>query len=100
MGVNTDVTAAPFQPPPVSPGVPASGISSHQNIREMANKAKKQVSTRQQQFLSMVRNNATASQQSPPAPAIAPEQKFANAAAALEANHDLVDKFVSWVLFG
>jgi hypothetical protein len=31
---------------------------------------------------------------------MSPEQKFANAAAALEAKHDVVDRFVDWVLFG
>jgi hypothetical protein len=108
MGVNTDATAVPFQPPPAMPGLPASGINNRQDIRGMANKAKQNVSARQQQFLSMVRNNATPSQQAQqapaqmpaPAPVMSPEQKFANAAAALEAKHDVVDRFVDWVLFG
>ena len=102
MGVNTDAPAVPFQPLPPQPGVLATGINNRQDIRGMANKAKQQVSSRQQQFLSMVRNNATPPQpqQPVPTPTVTPEQKFASAAAALEANHELVDRFVSWVLFG
>jgi len=93
MGVITDQPAVPFMPQAPKPGIPPSGIGNQPNIRGMANRAKGAVSERQRQFSAMMNDSAQQPQQTP-------VQKYANAAAALEANHDIVDRFVDWVLFG
>jgi len=41
MGVSTDATAVPFKPLPPQPGMPPSGIAAQNNIRGIANQAKK-----------------------------------------------------------
>jgi hypothetical protein len=106
MGVSTDATAVPFKPLPPQPGVPPSGIAQQNNIRGIANQAKKQVSERQQRFLSMASNNATPSaiqtqpiQQQAPATAPTAQGMYVQAAMKLADNHDVIDRFVDWVLF-
>lgn len=94
MGVNTDIAAKPFQPPPPAPGTAPSGIVGHQNIRGMANKAKQQVSDRQKRFLAMMRNNATIPHTSAPS-----NEQYVKMGAALEEHRDTIDRFVNWVLF-
>jgi len=89
MGAITDQPAQPFVPPAPKPGVPPSGIANDRSIRGLANRAKASVADRQRQFINMMNNTAQSD-----------EQKYANAAAALEVSHDVVDKFVDWVLFG
>jgi len=93
MGVSSDMPAVPFQPQAPKPGVPPSGIISQPNIRGLANRAKGVVSERQRHFNAMMNDSAQQPQQTP-------EQKYASAAASLEVNHDLVSRFVDWVLFG
>lgn len=99
MGVTTDQPAVPFMPQAPKPGVPPSGIVSQPNIRGMANKAKGVVSERQRQFTAMM-NDSSQQPQQPQQPQITPAQKYANAAASLAVNQDIVDRFVDWVLFG
>ena len=108
MGVNTDATAVPFHPPAPQPGIAPSGITmqDNQNIRGMANKARQDVSSRQQNFLAMMRSTnspsipqtAQTQPQQQPAPA-APQQMYRQAAAKLVEHADTIDKFVDWVLF-
>lgn len=104
MGVSTDAVAVPFQPQPPQPGALPSGIAQNQNIRGMANKAKQQVSDKQRQFISMMQHNATpaktVAQTMPQVAQPTPVQKYASAAKALNENHDTVERFVDWVLFG
>jgi len=95
MGVITDQPAVPFMPQAPKPGIPPSGIDNQPNIRGMANRAKGAVSERQRQFTAMMNDSA---QQ--PKLQQTPAQKYASAAASLEVNHDIVDRFVDWVLFG
>jgi len=103
MGVSTDATAVPFKPLPPQPGMPPSGIAAQNNIRGIANQAKKQVSERQRNFLSMARNNATPSaaqvQPNTQQPAAVTQGMYVQAASLLADNHDVIDRFVDWVLF-
>ena len=102
MGVNTDITAPPFKPIAPTGGVDPSGISAQPNIRDMTNDAKKQVSERMAQFRLRMQNNAPQQQPSIPPQTEEPvdaTQKYTSAAANLHSKHDLVDRFVDWVLF-
>lgn len=92
MGTNSDQPAVPFLPPAPKPGVPPSGIATSRNIRGQANQAKHAVTARQQNFLAMMQNNTPEAE--------TPVHKFANAAANLLVNQDVVDRYVDWVLFG
>jgi len=96
MGTITDQPAVPYMPPPPAAGVAPSGIAQHPSIRGMANQAKANVSNKQREFNTLMHS----SDQQPPQPVVSPVQKYASAAAALEVNHDIVDRFVDWVLFG
>ena len=100
MGTVTDQPAVPYQPPAPMPGTPPSGIASNRDIRGMANKAKQTVTSRQQNFLAMMRDSAPQVASQPVPQPMTPVQKFANAAAGLVTHRDSIDKFVDWVLFG
>ena len=109
MGVSTDQPAVPFQSPPTIPGIAPSGINAQPNIRGMATNAKKQVSDRMAQFRTRMQNNAPVpGGQQPQAPQMPTQQvpaqqpntsMYVSAAAALNENHDIVERFVDWVLF-
>ena len=76
-----------------------------QNIRGMANKAKENVSTRQQRFMQMMATTGSYTrpqQPAQPAPgqaATTPEQ-YIKAGQLLVDHREKIDKFVHWVLFG
>ena len=49
----------------------------------------------------MMQNNATPGEtQGQPQPQPTPQQMYVQAAANLDENHDTIDRFVDWVLFG
>jgi len=99
MGVNTDQSAVPFRPLPATGKFPPSGINMQTDIRGLANNAKKTVSERMAQFRARMQNNAPPSEQAQPQPKPATPQMYVSSALDLHENHDLVDRFVDWVLF-
>ena len=107
MGVASDQPGVPFKPQAPLPGMPSSGIMGQgQNIRGMANKAKENVSARQQRFTQMLATtNAATQPQQPAQPAqpaaaqVTPEQ-YIKAGQLLVDHRDQIDRFVHWVLFG
>jgi hypothetical protein len=83
--------------------MPPSGINLQSDIRGMANQAKKDVSQRMADFRARMQNNAPPNAQEQPQPQPQPKPAtpamYVSAAVSLNENHDLVDRFVDWVLF-
>jgi hypothetical protein len=116
MGVASDQPAVPFKPQTTPPGLLPSGIMGRgQDIRGMANKAKENVSSRQQRFMQMLAAPSGSATQAPPPGQLSqpaqPQQpmtvqseytaaQYIKAAQLYTAHRAEIDRFIHWVLFG